>query len=120
MKFLGTLVTAIATLLGAVIIGIFGKVIAGRFLTARDKQDKEAEWRNHAIELTKLDFERKIKARRDDDTSPMRPCILDFLANYRDLQELGEETPKDLYTKIIESRIKTPDSGKPVKEKEGR
>lgn len=108
LKLLGTVVTATASILGVIVAAILGKILATLWLNARDKQDKEVEWRNHAIELTKLDLERKIKTRKQDDHRPLRPCILDFLANYRDLQELGEFTPKELYLKIEQSRIKTP------------
>jgi hypothetical protein len=75
------------------------------FLGARDKQGKEVEWRKHAIELTKLDLERKIKTRQPTDTRPLRPSILDFLANYRDLRELDKASPRDLYTAIEAMRI---------------
>ncbi len=108
LKLLETVVTAGASLLGVIIAAILGKFLASVWLNARDKQDKEMEWRNHAIELTKLDLERKIKARKAEDSQPIRPSILDFLANYRDLQELGDTTPKDLYLKIESSRIKKP------------
>lgn len=99
------LVGATGTILAAIITAILGKLIVTPFLGARDKQDREVEWRKHAIELTKLDLERKLKSRRDSDTTPIRPSILDFLANYRDLQELGEKTPKQLYEVILEKRI---------------
>lgn len=106
LKFLATFVKSIVGLVGIIMTAILGRILAGIWLSARDKQDKEVEWRNHAIELTKLDLERKINARPKDASQPLRPCILDFLANYRDLQELGEKSPKDLYLKIEESRIK--------------
>jgi len=68
------------------VAALVGKVIAVAWLSARDKQDKEVEWRNHAIELTWLDPERKLRARGKHDSRPLRPSIMDFLANYRDLQ----------------------------------
>ena len=34
---------------------------------------------------------------------PLRPGVLDFLANYRDLQELGKLTPAELYLRIQEA-----------------
>lgn len=108
LKFLATVVKSIASLIGIVITAILGKILAGIWLSARDRQDKEVEWRNHAIELTKLDLDRKIKTRPAESTQPLRPSILDFLANYRDLQELGEKSPKALYLRIEESRIKKP------------
>ena len=98
-------VTSVAGLIGIIITAIIGRVLGGMWLSARDRQDKEVEWRNHAIELTKLDLERKIRTRAKETTQPLRPCILDFLANYRDLQELGEKSPKDLYLLIDRLRI---------------
>jgi hypothetical protein len=107
----GTL-TTIAALAGAtgavvaaLVTAIVGKIIVSPFLGARDKQDKEAEWRKHAVELTKLDLDRKLKTRAETDKSSVRPCILDFLANYRDLQELGTKSPKELFIEIKEKRI---------------
>ena len=92
-------------IIGAIITGVFGKILVTPFLSARDQQDKEAEWRKHAIELTKLDLERKLKTRSEADKTPVRPSIMDFLANYRDLQELGVRTPKELYIIIDRQRI---------------
>ena len=108
LKLLGVIVKAVASLLGIVIAAFLGKYLAGIWLSARDRQDKEVEWRNHAIELTKLDLERRIKSRGENAIPPLRPIILDFLANYRDLQELGKKSPKELYLKIEQSRIKKP------------
>jgi hypothetical protein len=106
---LGTVLAALAAATGAiaaaVVTGILGKIIVSPFLSARDRQDREAEWRKHALELTKLDLERKLRTRGAGDTSRIRPSILDFLANYRDLQELGTKTPKDLYIDILDRRI---------------
>lgn len=96
----------IGTLLGALIVVIAGGMITGRYARERDRQDKESQWRQHAIELTKLDIERKLKGHRPGTDPPLRPGILDFLANYRDLQELGKLTPKELYLKIEKDRIK--------------
>jgi hypothetical protein len=102
-------ITVFAGASGAVIAAIVTAVIAKFFVTpflgARDKQDKEVEWRKHAIELMKLDLERKIKTRQPTDTRPLRPSILDFLANYRDLRELDKASPRDLYTAIEAMRI---------------
>ena len=107
------LLTAIAALAGAtgailaaLITGLLGKLVVTPFLGARDKQDREVEWRKHALELTKLEVERKLKSGRDFKAFPMRPSILDFLANYRDLQELGTKTPAALYKEITEKRVK--------------
>ncbi|HWX85136.1 MAG TPA: hypothetical protein VNZ48_16180 [Xanthobacteraceae bacterium] len=110
-------VAALAGLVGVIISAVFGLVVAviGKFLIgARDKQDKEVEWRTHAIELTKLDLERKLKTRSPTDTSPLRLSILDFLANYRDLQELGSKSPAELYKLIPEKR--TTQTAAPAKE----
>jgi hypothetical protein len=105
---------ATGAILAAIITAVIGKLIVTPFLGARDKQDREVEWRKHAIELTKLDLERKLKTRAATDTSPIRPSILDFLANYRDLQELGMKTPKELYEVIKAVRINPPASPIPA------
>jgi hypothetical protein len=111
-------ITAVAALAGAVgaivaalITVVLGKLLVTPFLGARDKQDREVEWRKHAIELTKLDLERKLHSGTDVRAKPLRPCILDFLANYRDLQELGQKTPTALYQEIIDKRIPKPGHG---------
>jgi putative Ig domain-containing protein len=96
---------ACGAIASAIITVIFGKLVVTPFLGARDKQDREVEWRKHAIELTKLDLDRKLKTRAAGDTSPLRPSILDFLANYRDLQELGDRSPRQLYEIISTARI---------------
>jgi|SRR5580693_7298385 hypothetical protein len=101
-------VTALAGLVGVIISALLGLAVAviGKLIVgARDKQDREVEWRKHAIELTKLDLESKLRTRSTTDTSPLRPSILDFLANYRNLQELGSKSPADLYKLIKEKRI---------------
>ncbi len=107
-----TAIAAIAGAIGAVLAALasvlLGKLLVTPFLGARDKQDREAEWRNHALELTKLDQERKLKSGRDFVANPLRPSVLDFLANYRDLQELGKKSPKELYVLIVERRMKAP------------
>jgi hypothetical protein len=94
-------IAAFAGLLGALVTVFVTRFVLG----PRDRQDREAEWRKHAIELSKLDLDRKLKTRAPDDITPLRPSILDFLANYRDLQELGTKSPKDLYLDIEEKRI---------------
>lgn len=99
---------ALGAIVAALLTGLLGKLLVTPFLSARDKQDREAEWRKHALELTKLDLERKLKSGRDFTTKPLRPSILDFLANYRDLQELGKKSPKDLYQTIMEKRTNPP------------
>ncbi len=65
-------------------------------------------WGGGCVPLTRLDLERLLKSGRDFKAQPLRPCILDFLANYRDLQELGTKSPKELYLTIIEKRMKRP------------
>jgi len=58
----------------------------------------------NAVELTKLEIQRKLSCRSPEDSRP-RPAILDFLANYRDLPELGTKSPKELYETIMQVRI---------------
>ncbi|TPN48565.1 hypothetical protein [Mesorhizobium sp. B1-1-7] len=96
---------AFGVIASAIIAAIVGRLVVTPFLGARDKQDREVEWRKHAIELTKLDLERRLKARAAGKIAPLRPSILDFLANYRDLQDLGKLSPTDLYKKIEADRI---------------
>ena len=93
------------TIAAAIIVGIFGNIISRRYSREKDRQEKESQWRDHAIELTKLDLERKQKVYENDPSKQLRPSILDFLANYRDLTELDNISPKDLYLKIKEKRI---------------
>lgn len=102
------LITALGVIIAAIVAGIFGTVISKAYLSRRDQQDREAQWRSHALELTKLDLERKLRTRQPDDKTPIRPSILDFLANYRDLQELGNITPGELYQRILDKRISQP------------
>jgi hypothetical protein len=106
LSAIAALAGATGAILAALLTGLLSKLIVTPFLGARDKQDREVEWRKHALELTKLDLERKLKSGRDFKVSPLRPSILDFLANYRDLQELGARSPAALYITIVDSRIK--------------
>jgi hypothetical protein len=53
---------AIGTIVAALIVGIAGSLISRRYARQRDKQDKESQWRQHAIELTKLDLQRKLES----------------------------------------------------------
>jgi hypothetical protein len=103
-----------ATLLAALIVSMVGTIgaalITKRLQQARDLQDRESQWRSHAIELTKLDAERLMK-RREVTREPLEPFILTFLANYRDLSELGQYSPKELYLKILRDRITPPPDG---------
>ena len=104
-------VAAVAAVVAAVVGPVITAIVSKLYLGARDKQDRETEWRKLAVELTKLDLERKLACRLPNDTTPIRPVILDFLANYRDLSELGKRTagkkltPGELYEKIKADRI---------------
>jgi hypothetical protein len=117
-----TLIAAVATVLAALIVSVTGGVIAGWFASLRDRQEKETQWRDHALELTKLDLERKLKTRKSEDTRPLRPSILDFLANYRDLCELedrvrkGRHTPAKLYDLILKQRVAEGEKKEPDEE----
>lgn len=106
-------VTALAGAVGAVVVGIITGVVTKFVVGARDRRDREVEWRKHAIELTKLDLDPKLKTRSSSDTRPIRPSILDFLANYRDLQDLDKASPRDLYATILAMRIKEQNTGAP-------
>lgn len=106
VEVIKAIIQGVATIVGALIVGFFGTVIQRRYGKQRDKQDKESQWRQHAIELTKLDLQRKLTT--TDNTKKndsLRPSILDFLANFRDLQELGDKSPKELYKEIMDKRI---------------
>ena len=98
-------VSALAGAFGAIIGALVSRLVVSPFLGARDRQDKEIEWRNHAIELAKLDLERRLKTYIPGTSPPLRPSILDFLANYRDLQDLSSMSPKDLYVVIKDKRV---------------
>jgi hypothetical protein len=115
-----SLIQAGGTVLAALAIGVAGGLISAKYSRERDRQDKESQWRTHAIELTKLDLQRRLWTLEHGasgghgvtvpakDGEPPRPSILDFLANYRDLQELGARSPSDLYETILKKRIKPP------------
>ena len=108
-------IAAGAVVAGALIASLVGTIGAGfiarNVQRERNRQDRESQWRTHAVELTKLDFDRlKLAA---GPNGRLRPLILTFLANYRDLQELGQEelgtkSPRELFLKIKADRI---DSG---------
>ena len=106
--WIGSTIQAAGTLLAALVVAIAGGWITGHYSRERDRQDKESQWRAHAIELTKLDLERKLRTMTPGKSSSIRPSILDFLANYRDLKELGARSPKELYTIIEKERISSP------------
>lgn len=99
---------AIGAIFAALLTALLGKLIVTPLLSARDKMDREVEWRKHALELSKLDLERMLKSGRDFKVHPLRPSIMDFLANYRDLQELGSKSPKELYLDIKDKRTNPP------------
>jgi hypothetical protein len=115
-------IQASGTLFAALAVGVAGGLISAYYSGERDRQDKESQWRSHAIELTKLDLQRQLWTREHReragsgvegaamDGEPLRPSILDFLANYRDLHELGTRTPAELYDKILRDRIERPPS----------
>lgn len=109
LKAITALAQAIATVLSALIIGVAGAFITSLFNRRRDAEQRESWWRGHALELTKLDLERKLGTRNPQTAVPLRPSILDFLANYRDLQQLGDLTPAALFQKIEEDRVSEPD-----------
>ncbi len=112
LQMWAAIITASGTVLGAMIVGVFGTLITRKYSREKDRQEKEAQWRDHAIELTKLDLERKLKRYDVDHNIPLRPSILDFLANYRDLLELDKVAPKALYLNILEKRINKIGKGK--------
>jgi hypothetical protein len=96
-------ISAFAGAIGALISCLLTIFVGKALLSARDRQDREVEWRKHAIELTKMDLERKLRSNKFK--MPIRPSILDFLANYRDLQELNNKNVKELYLTIEGKRI---------------
>ena len=106
VRLIGTVITALATLVGITLTALLGKLLGAAWLSARDRLDKETEWRNHAIELTRLETQKKIERFKLDQSIQLRPSILDFLAIYRDLQELGNKSPKELYREILDKRTK--------------
>ena len=109
---LKAIIPAVGTVVAAVIVAVAGTLLSRFFARQRDKQDKEAQWRDHAIELAKLDLQRKLESSVPaNPPKQVRPSILDFLANYRDLKELDTLSPKELYLKIEEKRMirKAPD-----------
>lgn len=106
------IVGLVATVLGAVVVAAGGTVggllITRKLQRERNEQDRESQWRSHAVELTKLEAERLLKTRKEG--QPIAPFILTFLAHYRDLSELGRitlgsKTPAELYRKIKNDRI---------------
>lgn len=104
-------VGAAGTVLAALVVTVAGSFITRRYTRERDRQDKESQWRSHAIEITKLDAERQMKQWERDGGVPLEPFILTFLANYRDLSDLGSMTPRELYLKIRKDRIASPRTG---------
>lgn len=113
-EIIAAIIAGSATFVSALVIGIAGTLITKIYGRHRDRQDKESQWRDHAIELTKLDLQRKSANNKNNE--PLRPSILDFLANYRDLKELDNKTPGDLYMTILDKRIKKTETKKKAKE----
>ena len=105
---LGSTIQALGTICAALIVGVAGGLISVQYSKEKDRQEKESQWRQHAIELAKLDMQRKLDPSSDRSSSPIRPSVLDFLANYRDLKDLDSMTPRDLYQVILEKRISKP------------
>lgn len=106
-EVIAAIINASGTFGAALLVGIAGSLISKKFAKERDRQDKESQWRNHAIELTKLDLQRKLA--NNINHVPLRPSVLDFLANYRDLKELDDRTPGNVYEEILKQRIKKND-----------
>ncbi len=115
------MIAAISPIIAAIIVSFVGVLLTKLYesskhdkdvelLKKRHELDKETEWRAHAIELTKLDLQRKLA--NTAALKPPRPSILDFLANYRDLIDLDNSTPKELYRVIKTSRIETKEASK--------
>jgi uncharacterized Zn-finger protein len=117
------LIQAFGAIGAAIIVGVIGTLggawITKRYSRERDRQDKESQWRTHAIELTKLDAQRLLTSWNVRTDEPLHPFVLTFLANYRDLMELGRFTPKELYLKIRKDRIDTPNPPTEPRKTEG-
>lgn len=106
MALVASVIEAGGTVAAAIIVAVAGGLISNLYNRERDRQQKEAQWREHALELTKLDLQRKLSPRGTSATKPIRPSVLDFLANYRDLTELDRTPPGELYAKILKGRLK--------------
>lgn len=101
------IIQAFGTIAAAAILAVVGAIISNRYAREREETARRKEWIDQAIELTKLDIERKIhnsslEDEREDER--LRPPILDFLAYYRDLTELDE---KDVTPAILYERVRT-------------
>jgi hypothetical protein len=80
-------------------------------LQKRYEFDRESAWRSHAIELAKLEMQRKLeewKTKPDGQKNPIWPSTMDFLAAYRDLQELNDTPPGVVWQRIYTQRIARP------------
>lgn len=110
-SYLAGIIQALGTIGAAVIVWIAGSVITKRQNENRNAQDREAQYRTHAVELTKLEAARKLKRYELNPTAQTYPrtSILDFLANYRDLKQLDYKDPGVLYIEIPEKRTEQPD-----------
>jgi len=96
----GAALTSIGALLGA--------VVTNRRNRRRDAQDRESEWRSHAVELAKVENERLIEARKNNPNIKLEPTIFNFLALYRDLHLLNDMTVEELYAKIVANNLIEP------------
>ena len=112
-SYLSSLIQALGTIGGALIIGIAGGLISSRQNKERDKQDKESQWRSHAIELTKLEAEKQLKVFEVTGSGELRPSIVDFLAYYRDLQKLGKMSVDQLFKEIEQYHTEVVKAGGP-------
>ncbi|MET4606704.1 hypothetical protein ABIB90_006206 [Bradyrhizobium sp. JR4.1] len=101
-----TAVAAVVSATAAVIVGVITGVITKFVVGARDRQDREVEWRSMQSSSPSSTLTASSKPRAPPDTPPLRPSILDFLANYRDLQDLDKASPRDLYATTPAMRIK--------------
>lgn len=111
IKVLIATLEAFGSIGAAIILGIVANRIRDRYQKEKDRQDKDAQWRQHAIDLTRLELERKIEQfkKSTQPDLPIRSVIDDFLAFYRDLNELGptgegQKSVKELYLEIMTRR----------------
>ncbi|WPJ96357.1 hypothetical protein SH580_01405 [Coraliomargarita algicola] len=108
---IGPISQAVGTIASAIIIGVIATRLQRKYQKEKDRQDRDAQWRQFAIDLTRLELERKIEVYKADKGSSkeIRTVIDDFLAFYRDLNELGptgngSKTVRELYIDIMVRR----------------
>lgn len=94
-------------IIAALIVGLLGGLITFGYNVHRTRQDRESQWRNHAIELTKLDLQRKLSSRTVVTNLPIQPSIHDFLNNYRQLKKLDSMTVEAVYNEIVTKHTDT-------------